>query len=74
MSKTTEKAAKKISDNIEEAYRLIKEAEALADKHKLFFSFSVAYGMGGDYHGDTADRYSDWDDNPGGWSPSSQSC
>jgi len=48
--------------------------ERFADEHKLSFSFSPAYGMGGHYYGDPEDRYSPYGDEPEGWSPSSQGC
>lgn len=71
---TKEEAAKLIDDKTTEAMNLIREAEAIADQYKLDFSFSVAYGMGGWYYGDPEDRDTEYDDEPDGWCPSSQSC
>lgn len=60
-----------ISKLVDAAYESIANAQKLADKYKLDFSFNLAYGMGGWYNGDEDERYGDDDE---GWSASSQSC
>lgn len=68
-----EKAAAAIADKVNQAEKLISEAEKLADEHGLEFDFSPAYGMGGEYIGKGSPRLaSGW--NEQGWNPSSQSC
>lgn len=71
-----EKAKEDISKKIAEAYKLVREAEALATTHKLSFSWDLAYGMGGTFHGDPEDRYDRYGENEAeaGWSASSQGC
>lgn len=69
----------KIAEQIKIAQDAIKEAQRLADEHKLSFSWpGSSYGMGGHYEGDPDDRYlEDWqssDDDDAGWSASSTSC
>ncbi len=56
---------------VKAAYEAVAKAQEYADKHKLSFGFSIAYGMGGYYEGDTEERSSDNED---GWSASSQGC
>jgi non-ribosomal peptide synthetase component E (peptide arylation enzyme) len=68
---TEAEAKKAIEDKIQAAYALINEAEEIADKYKLSFGFSVAYGMGGYYDGDPENRSEYSED---GWYASSQSC
>lgn len=65
-----EDAEKLMHEKVSEAYAALAEAEALADAHKLSFSFSPCYGMGGRYYGDPED----YNDECDGWYPSSQSC
>ena len=67
---TQQEASARISTLIVAAKELITEAEALADAHKLEFSFSVAYGMGGYYYGKGSEET--WGEH--GWNPSSRSC
>ncbi len=55
---------------VEEAYAALKKCEAFADKYHLEFSWSPAYGMGGWYYGDPAEREYPED----GWRSSSASC
>jgi hypothetical protein len=64
-------AQAKISTHVSAAYAELNAAQEIADKYKLSFSFSPAYGMGGHYYGDP-DDHSDY--NEGGWHASSQSC
>lgn len=61
-----------IDEKLAEAESLIRECEAIADEHKLMFSFGLAYGMGGDYYGDENERDEDYFD--GGWAASSRGC
>ena len=67
---TKQEAAAKIADLVAQAHNAINEAESLADEHKLDFSFSVAYGMGGTYY--PAGHKYGWTEE--GWNPSSHSC
>lgn len=68
-----EKTAKElIQEQIDIAYKAIKEAEKIANKHNEEFSFSVAYGMGGCY---TPPGHEDYDaDSDNGWTSSSANC
>jgi hypothetical protein len=67
---TKEKAVAKIAELVQQAYDALNEAESVADEHKLDFSFSPAYGMGGTYY--PAGHEYKWVEE--GWNPSSQSC
>lgn len=60
---TKNAALKIISEKVEGAYKLIREAEETADKANVSFSFDMhgTYGMGGTYH-------------KGGWTSSSDNC
>ena len=40
-----------VSNLVSEAYKLIQQAEGIADAWELSFSFNLAYGMGGYYSG-----------------------
>lgn len=75
---TKQEAGAQISKNTDEAQRLIREAQSIADEHGLEFYFCVSYGMGGSYTGhqkpDNWDSSDDYYDEESGWSPSSQSC
>lgn len=53
---TAEQAANEISRLLNDAYKSINKAEALANEHKLSFEFGVAYGLGGTYYGDEEER------------------
>lgn len=64
-------AQSQISKHVSAAYAELDKAKALADKYKLDFHFSPAYGMGGYYNGDPDERSEYSED---GWRPSSQSC
>ena len=66
-----ENANNKIAELLQAAHASIKEAESVANKYKLDFTFRVVYGMGGFYTGDDDARSED-DDN--GWMASSESC
>ena len=68
---TREEANKEIQALVARAYAAIRHAEEIADEHKLSFSFSPAYGMGGRYNGDPDDWGYDQED---GWRASSHSC
>lgn len=70
-----------IESKLDEARKLIQEAESLADEHNLTFRGPIeAYGMGGTYAG----KHSKWwsesqasdngDPESGYWQASSQSC
>lgn len=79
-----------LTELVNAAYAAVNACTAFADKHKLSFSFDVAYGMGGTYnpardpnevipprprYGE--DGYFEWYDAYGedpGWSASSHSC
>lgn len=58
-----QEAAKLVAQKVDEAYNALTEAQRLADKHDLAFSFSPAFGMGGYYDG-----------HEGEWNASSHSC
>lgn len=55
-------ARENITELVEQAYEKIGEAEKLASKYNVGFSFNVEYGMGGYY------------DPTDGWQASSNSC
>lgn len=61
-----------IDMKVEEAHKLIKECEKIADEHKLSFRWSLAYGMGGFYSGDPAER-AEYETEQG-WISSSSNC
>jgi hypothetical protein len=58
-----QQATKKISDKLEQAHKLIRECETLADAHDISFDWDISYGMGGYYSGTN-----------GEWNASSESC
>lgn len=65
-------AQAQIAALVEQAKSIIAQAEAIADTHGLQFDFSLGYGMGGTYTGQTFD---DWESSSQGeWMSSSQSC
>ncbi len=67
---STKEIQAQLSASVSAAYTALRAAEAFADEHKLDFSFSPAYGMGGCYLGTgNDDGYGEE-----GWNPSSQSC
>jgi hypothetical protein len=68
---TAQEANNEIARLCNEAYKLINQAEKLADEHKLSFDFGVAYGLGGTYIGDEEERSEYCND---GWYSSSSSC
>lgn len=81
--KTPEEGSAEIDKLTTEAMKLVRRAEKIALKHKLEFSFSVAYGMGGwftgfdpgqEYHDEEEDGPFEPDEDRIGWQPSSQSC
>lgn len=73
MSQNNEqKALKEISEKLEEAYKLIRECEKIAEKANVEFSFDVAYGMGGTYIPKKIADQERWTDH--GWNASSHSC
>ena len=67
------KAYKEIENLKTKAMQLIKEAEEIAKKNNVSFSFDVAYGMGGTFSNETggydSDETGEWC-----WQPSSHSC
>ena len=65
---TKEEANAEIAALVDHAYETIRQAEALADEHKLSFTFSLEYGMGGRYSSDP-DFYGET-----GWIASSANC
>lgn len=79
MNKKT--ANEKISVLVKEAKEKIREAEKIATEAGVSFSFSVAYGMGGEFVADPEEiadirRYDSWkfEDGKPAWYASSQSC
>ena len=60
-----------LAELVRKANAALNEATEFADKYHLSFRFGPAYGMGGTYEGDPAERYGDDDD---GWYSSSMSC
>jgi hypothetical protein len=68
-----------IEEKTNQANELIIEAQKIADKFGLEFSFTVAYGMGGYYCGKGSE---DWEETSyssdygktGYWMPSSKNC
>jgi hypothetical protein len=56
---------------VKAVYEAVAKAQEYADKHKLSFGLSLAYGMGGWYEGDPEERNRDHDN---GWYASSQGC
>lgn len=80
-------ATAKIAELTAEAKAKVREAQDLADKYGVEFSFSIAYGMGGYYQPQYKEGVSEWnssdyyesscyndDDEDAGWRSSSQSC
>jgi hypothetical protein len=71
---------RQISDLINQAQKLVYEAESIADEHGLSFTVDFGtYGMGGSYTGaaaiDEEDReYYGIEEGEGRWNASSQSC
>jgi hypothetical protein len=61
---------------IDQAQKLVWEAEEIADEHGLSFSMNLgSYGMGGYYDGGTAGEEDEYGDiRESGWNASSQSC
>lgn len=70
---TKEQAQREAQRLAAEAMKLIRQAEKIADEHKVSFGFDVAYGMGGTYEGDPELRSTDYGSDEG-WQPSSQGC
>ena len=58
--KDQKEANKVISDKLEEAHKLIKECEAIADEHNCFFSFDLVYGAGASYHARPKNGSENW--------------
>lgn len=54
--------------------KALAEAENFAIKHKLDFSISPSYGMGGYFDGEQVGEKNEWGEESDGWNPSSQSC
>ena len=74
---TREEAVAKIAELTKAAMQNIKEAEKLAEEHKVEFSFGVAYGMGGHYYPISAkstDEKKHNYENDYGWVSSSSNC
>ena len=66
-----------IKKKTDEAIKLLRECEVLADNHDVSFGFKPAYGMGGRYRSrnrDKIDEEFDEYDNRLGWLASSHSC
>ena len=74
MTPTQKQAEKDIEAKTAAAMKLIREAQKIADKHTVEFSFSVAYGMGGWYYPKGHEFRDDEYDDDDGWSSSSASC
>lgn len=68
-----QQATQEIAHLVKSAYDNLALAQALADEHKLEFSFSPAYGMGGTYYGYPSEDKWDYRDEPG-WQSSSSTC
>lgn len=72
---TLQEAVKEINRLLEEAQKLVYEAESIADEHELSFSMNLGgYGMGGSYDGSPEGKVDEWGDESDGWNASSQSC
>jgi hypothetical protein len=73
-----EEANKAISNKIEEAYKLLKECEEIADKFECEFQFSVTYGAGATYIPKPKEGSEFWKESLSeddyGWQSSSGSC
>ena len=68
-----DEAKSKIDSCTKQALCLLKEASELADETGVYFSFDVAYGMGGTYSPETKfDGNDDYSDR--GWCASSRGC
>jgi len=71
------RAREEIEKKLDEARKLIEEAEAIADEAGVTFSFDLAYGMGGTYYPDKVAEergYVEEEDLDNGWRASSRSC
>lgn len=70
---TDQEKQAELSRLVRAAEEALKAATDFADEHKLYFSWSPAYGMGGSYIGDPEERWnSDYSDD--GWHSSSMGC
>ncbi len=68
MSLSKEEASKQIAEKLDQAQKLLHEAEALADEAGVEFSWKPFYGGGGTYFG--KDSRDDWQDSNGEWETS----
>lgn len=71
---STKELNAKLAALVQEVYDALRAAEDFAEEHKLGFSFSPAYGMGGYFDGEQVGGTNEWGDESDGWNPSSQSC
>ncbi len=80
MSNNKQEKLKEIADLLKKAEDTIKEAEKIANEHKLSFSWDLSYGMGGHFVGAGQEAYANYetikaeDNTEGIWCPSSSSC
>jgi len=64
-------ALQQIAELVKIAKEAIAEAEAVADRENVTFTFSLGYGMGGTYQPESiAEQYGD----DAGWQSSSANC
>lgn len=66
---STKELQQELAALVNAAEEALSKATSFADEHKLSFSYSPAYGMGGYYNSNPEDRWQEL-----GWNPSSQSC
>ena len=59
-----------IANLIQQAYALLSQAETIADKYSLEFSFGVTYGAGATYYGKGSQ--SEWNSSDDDWSASDE--
>jgi hypothetical protein len=65
----TREANEYIAIKVKEARAIIKDAEEIADRFNVSFTFSVEYGMGGTYAPAGSDEFVE-----SGWNSSSAQC
>jgi hypothetical protein len=71
---STKELQAQLSELVRKFNAALAEAEAFAIEHKLGFSLSPAYGMGGYFDGEQVGQMGGYGEESDGWNPSSQGC